>query len=165
MIGILQAEAYMFQIFAAVACDYLWFTRNKAHHDGLIPNALVISSTINKTVLEHHSALTTKLVKTPEVWKCHSPYFKINYDTAIRDSFSVQVAVCRNSTGSIIKCISFISSHCTAIYGETLAALLATRLATSLGLSSFILEDDSLNVTLALQQPTITQDWNCFHYL
>jgi hypothetical protein len=85
----------MFQIFAAVACDYLWFTRNKAHHDGLIPNALIISVTINKTVMEHHSAWTTMLVKTFAVWKRPSPaYFKINYDTTIRNSFSAQAAVC-----------------------------------------------------------------------
>jgi hypothetical protein len=49
MIGIPQAEIHLFQIFAAIACDYLWFIKNKAHHDGLIPNALVISSTINRT--------------------------------------------------------------------------------------------------------------------
>jgi hypothetical protein len=32
-------------------------------------------------------------------------------------------------------------------------------LAASLGLSSFILEGDSLNITMALQQPAITTDW------
>jgi hypothetical protein len=41
---------------------------------------------------------------------------------------------------------------------EALAALLAFGLATSLGLSSFILEGDSLNITLALQHPTSTTD-------
>jgi hypothetical protein len=56
MTGIPPAEAHMFQIFAIVACDYLWFTKNKAHHASLIPNVHIISSTINKTVLEHHSA-------------------------------------------------------------------------------------------------------------
>lgn len=55
-----------------VACDYLWFTRNKAHHDGIILNALIISATINKTTLEHYSARTTKYDKTLEVWKSPS---------------------------------------------------------------------------------------------
>jgi hypothetical protein len=71
--------------------------------------------------------------------------------------FFAQVAVCKYSIGSVIKCISLISSSCTAIYGETLAALLVARLAMTLGLSSFILKSDSLNVTLTLQQPAITQ--------
>jgi hypothetical protein len=85
--------------------------------------------------------------------------FKRNYDTAIRATFSAQAAVCRDSTGSIIKCTSIINSPCSALYSETTAALLAARLAASLGLSSFILEGDSLNVTMALQQPAITTDW------
>jgi hypothetical protein len=59
--------ALWFKNFAAVACDYLWFTRNKAHHEGIIPNALIISTTINKTALEHCYAWTTKYDKTPKV--------------------------------------------------------------------------------------------------
>jgi hypothetical protein len=89
----------------------------------------------------------------------YPPYFKINYDTAIRSTFSTQAAVCRDSIGSIIKCISLISSPCSPLYGEALGALLIARLATSLGLSSFILEGDSLNVTLALQHPATTTNW------
>jgi hypothetical protein len=160
MLGVPPAETHRFQIFATVAFDYLWFIRNKAYHDGTIPNALLISTTINKIAPEHFSAWKTKYDKTPEVWKSPSPpFFKINYDTAIRASFSAQAAVCRDSTGSIIKCTSIISSPCSAPYGEATAALLAARLAVSLGLSSFILEGDSLNIIMALQQPTITIDW------
>jgi hypothetical protein len=68
-IGISQTDSHMFQIFAAVACDQLWFLRNKAHHDNPVPNALVISSTINKLVLEHHLAWSSTLIRNPEVWK------------------------------------------------------------------------------------------------
>jgi hypothetical protein len=53
-IGIPQTNSHMFQIFAAVAYDQLWFSRNKAHHDNHVPNALLISATINKLILEHH---------------------------------------------------------------------------------------------------------------
>jgi len=160
MLGVPPAETHRFQIFAAVACDYLWFTRNKAYHDGIIPNAFLISTTINKTAQEHFSAWKTKYDKTPEVWKSPSPpFFKINYDTTIRPTFSAQVAVCRDSTGSILKCSSIISPPCSALYGEATAALLAAHLAVSLGLPSFILEGDSLNITMALQQPAITIDW------
>jgi hypothetical protein len=55
--------------------------------------------------------------------------------------------------------ICYDCSPCSALYGEATAALLAARLTVSLGLSSFILEGDSLNVTMALQQPTITINW------
>jgi hypothetical protein len=84
--------------------------------------------------------------------------FQINCDTTIRDSFFAQIAVSRDSSGSIIKCISFISSPCSPLYGKALVSLLAARLAISLDLFNFIL--DSLIVTLALQLPAITQDWS-----
>jgi hypothetical protein len=126
MFGFSPAETYRFQIFVVVACDYLWFTRNKAHHDGIILNALIISTTINKITLEYYSAWATKYDKTPEVWKSPSPpYFKINYDTAIRATFSAHAAVYRNSTSSIIKCISLIISPYSALYGKATTALLA----------------------------------------
>jgi hypothetical protein len=160
MLEVPPAETQRFQIFVAVAYDYLWFIRNKAYHDGIILNALIISTTINKTTLEHFSAWKTKYNKTPDVWKSPSPpYFKINYDTAIKTSFFAQAAVCRDSTGSIIKCTCIISSHCSVFYGEVTAAFLAARLAVLLGFSYFILDDDSLNVTMAHQQPAITIDW------
>lgn len=83
----------------------------------------------------------------------------MNYDTAIRTTFFAQAVICRDSTDSIIKCTSLISSPYSALYGEATAALLAARLAVSLGLSSFILEGDSLNITMTLQQSAITIDW------
>jgi hypothetical protein len=160
MIGVPPAKTHRFQSFATVACDYLWFTRNKTHHDGIISNVLIISITINKTAPKHYYAWTTKYDKTPEVRKSPSPpYYKINYDTAIRAIFSAQPTVYRDSTGSIIKCIFLISSPCSTLCGEATAAILAARLASSLGLFSFILEGDSLNVTLALQHLAITIDW------
>jgi hypothetical protein len=59
-LGISPTEIHRFQIFAAVACDYLWFIRNKAHHDDIIPNAILISTTINRITLEHFLAWITK---------------------------------------------------------------------------------------------------------
>jgi hypothetical protein len=85
------------------------------------------------------------------------PYFKINYDTTIRPFF-VETVVCQNSTGAIIGCISLISPPCFALVGEA-GTLLAAHLSILLGLSSFILEGDSLTVTMALQHPDITIDW------
>jgi hypothetical protein len=147
-IGILDSDIHLFQIFAALACDSIWFARNKAFHDNIVPNALVLSATINRTALEHHSTWTSKR-SSPAPWlKPCAPFYKINYDTAIKDSFSAQAAVSRDFSGSIIRCSSLISPPCTAVYGEAFAALLAVRLALSLQLSSFILEGDSLTVAL-----------------
>jgi hypothetical protein len=83
----------------------------------------------------------------------------VNYDAAIRPSFSAQAAVIRSFSGSVIGASSLISPPWSALYGEARATLLAAQLATSLNIYSFILEGDSLTVSLAFQNPTITQNW------
>jgi hypothetical protein len=45
-IGIPASDSHFFQIFAVVACDQIWYARNKAHHENLVPNALSISAKI-----------------------------------------------------------------------------------------------------------------------
>jgi hypothetical protein len=87
-IGIPQTDSHLFHIFAAVTWDQIWFARIKALHEDLVPNALVISCTINGIVKKHHSAWTSKLILQPAVWrKPYLPYYKINYDIAIRNFF------------------------------------------------------------------------------
>jgi hypothetical protein len=139
-IGILASDILLYQIFAVVACDSIWFARNKAHHDNIIPNALDLTVTINRIVLEHRFAWASQQPQPSAVWlKPCSLFLKINYDIAIRDSFSAQAAVCRDFTGSIIQCSSLRSPPCTAIYGEVFSALVTVQLALSLHLSSFYL--------------------------
>jgi hypothetical protein len=70
-------------------------------------------------------------------------HYKINFDTAIRDHFSTQAAICRDHTGFILKAVSQISPPCSPSYGEAQGALLAASLASSLHLSQFVIEGDS----------------------
>jgi hypothetical protein len=142
-IGILLSNSHFFQIFATVTCDQIWYARNKTLHEELVPNALVISSTINRIVKNHHSAWINKLVPYQVVWKEPSPpFYKINYDTTIRQSFLVKAALCRDFIGSIIHCSTIISPPCITVYGEATATLLAVCLDLPLSLSSVILEGD-----------------------
>jgi hypothetical protein len=87
--GIPKPETHLFQIFAMVLCDLLWFSRNKAVHEGIIPNILQLADTIKKTALAHSAAWKSPPVPLTESW---TPLaigsFKINFDTAIRDNFS-----------------------------------------------------------------------------
>jgi hypothetical protein len=143
-----------------VACDRIWYSRNKAHHDGWIPNALSISADVNRTSRTHFRAWSNKISHVRQIWAKPAPLcFKINYDTAIRRNFSAQAAVCRDSTGAIIQVLTRISPLCTPLYGEATAALLAATLCSSMGLSHVTFEGDSLTVNLAINNPTITQDW------
>ncbi|XP_062165083.1 uncharacterized protein LOC133871673 [Alnus glutinosa] len=160
LIGIPPVDFHLFQIFAMVACDRIWYSRNKAHHDGWIPNALSISADVNRSSRTHFRAWSNKLSPVPHVWTKLAPLcFKINYDTAIRRNFSAQAAVCRDSTGAIIHVLTRISPPCTPLYGEASVALLAATLCSSLGLSHVTFEGDSLTVNIVINNPTITQDW------
>jgi hypothetical protein len=109
--------------------------------------------------LEHYTAWSSKLHPVKEVWSKPSLGFcKVNFDTAIREGFSTQVAVCRNSKGEIIKAITQVSPPCSPVYGEALAAKLASVLVTYLQLDRFILEGDSDIVILSLNNPSLSID-------
>ena len=140
--------------------DLLWFSRNKAFHDGLIPNVLILASSIKKTALEHHNAWSSVTLPVKEIW---SPpivgSFTINFDTTIRGHLSPQGVVCRDSNGLIIKVVSQINPPCDLNFGEALAAHLASSLASDLKLQNFTIEGDSRVVIMALQHPSIVQDW------
>jgi uncharacterized membrane protein len=75
-IGVLASDTHLFQIFTAVACDSIWFARNKAHHDNIITNALDLSASSNRTVLEHLSAWASQQSQQSANWlKPCSPFF------------------------------------------------------------------------------------------
>jgi hypothetical protein len=79
-----------------------------------------------------------------EKWIPPTPnWVKINFDTTIRDSFSAQATVCKNSDGKILHLSSLISSPCSVNEGEALATQLAISLACSFNFDRFILEGDS----------------------
>jgi hypothetical protein len=39
--------------FAVVLCDLIWFARNKAVHEGFIPDISILASSIRRTSLDH----------------------------------------------------------------------------------------------------------------
>jgi hypothetical protein len=94
-----------------------------------------------------------------EKWISPPPqWFKINFDAAIRDTFSTQAAVCRNHLGHIIKINTKTNSPCQPNEVEALVANLTASLVIFLNIHRLILEGDSQIVILALQHPDISQD-------
>lgn len=77
VVGIPKTNVHLFQIYAFVSCDLMWFSRNRAVHDGVIANVLVLSSSINKVSLEHH--LAWKEISSP-LGKMVSPNGKLVQD-------------------------------------------------------------------------------------
>jgi hypothetical protein len=134
-LGIPLMDCHKFQIFASVACDILWFYRNKAFHDGISFDACNVSAHINKIAIEHFQAWLSVSDAPMEKWIPPAPnWIKINFDATIQDTFSTHAAVCRNSDGHIIHMSSPISSPCSPKMGEALAAQLAISIARSLNL-------------------------------
>jgi hypothetical protein len=158
--GIPLVDQHKFQIFAAVACDILWFYRNKAYHDGISYDAISVSKHINKITLEHFQAWHSSTSTLEDTWTPPSSnWVKINFDTAIRDFFSTQVAICRDDKGHILQAISQINFSCSPNEGEAMAAQLAISLAISLKKECFIIEVDSEMVVLSLKNPNFVRDW------
>jgi hypothetical protein len=105
--GINCADSHFFQIFAAVLCDMLWFYRNQVVHKGVIPDVSTIAANINRVSMEHYTTWSSKIHHVKEVLsKPPHGFCKVNFDTTIREGFSTQVAVCRNSNGMIIKALT-----------------------------------------------------------
>ena len=125
-LGIPLVDCHKFQIFASVACDILWFYRNKAFHNGATFEVHNMSAHINKIAFEHFQARISVSDAPVEKWiPPASNWIKINFDTAIQETFSAHAAVCRSSDGSIIHMAFLISPPCSPNIGEALAAELA----------------------------------------
>jgi hypothetical protein len=142
-LGIPLRDQHKFQIFAFVACDILWFYRNKALHKNLTFDARSVSIHVNKIALEHFQAWHSSSQVQLKAWATPPPnWIKINFDTAIRDSFSAQVVICHDSQGQVLHMSSQISPSCSPNVGEARAAQLACSIADSLSYNHFILEGD-----------------------
>ncbi|GLT54611.1 hypothetical protein SLA2020_277960 [Shorea laevis] len=76
---------------------------------------IIVAKNINKISLEHFHAWKKVEISPIEQWvpppPPYSPYFKINFDTEIRDSLSAQAAICRDHT-SLVAMTSQIKPKC-----------------------------------------------------
>ena len=142
--GIPFADSHLFQIFAVMLCDLMWFSRNQAVHKGVFPEVSTLAASIKRVSLEHYVAWSLKLHPAKEVWpKPPQGFCKVNFDAAIREGFSTQAAACRNSNRDIIKILTQVRPPYSLVYGKALKTQLASVFANSLRLDKFILEGDS----------------------
>jgi hypothetical protein len=125
--------------------ELLWFAKNKAVQEGSIPNVSSLASSIRRTSLNHASVWLSSSPLVKEFWPPPSTgSYKINFDTAICELFSMQAAICRDSKGKIVKAISQTNPPCDPNFGEALAAWLAASLIAYLKLK----KNSLLQVTL-----------------
>jgi hypothetical protein len=149
--GISKSDSHLFQIFASVLCDLLWFSRNKVAHDGVISDISSLANSIRRISLNHAAVWNSTSPSPKESWiPPPAGTFKVNFDTVIKDfcsSSSVQKLQRQHHKGHLPN-----QPPCDLNYGEALA--------TSMNLKNFIIKGDSLVVITALPNPPFTQDWH-----
>jgi hypothetical protein len=134
--GIPKAEVHKFQLFAALAMDYIWRARNQLLHEGSRPSLNTTIHQISNTFNHHINAwkdLTLPSIWTPPVLG----WIKGNFDAAVRGSFVVATTMISDDNGSIFAAATLKLSSTYALQGEVHAALLAARLGCFFGVWFF----------------------------
>jgi hypothetical protein len=111
----------------------IWFSRNQAVHKGVILEVLKFVENIRKVSSEHIAAWSQKQHPRKATWtKPPQDWCKVSFNAIIRNSFSIQAAVCRNNRGEIRQILTQIRPPCSQVNGEALVAKLAAKLASSM---------------------------------
>jgi hypothetical protein len=157
--GIPLVDTHLFQIYASVLCDMLWFAKNQALHKGILPNISKFAENIMSLSLDHFAAWNYMSQPVRDLWFAPKDnWYKVNFDFTSIELFSVQAAVCRNSHGTVVKSLYQFTPPIDDVYAEAQAALLVASLASSLKLDKFVLEGNSTNVISYLQQLSLGLD-------
>lgn len=157
-LGIPVKEVHNFQLSALILLDQIWLARNILIHKGVQPNPQKIWKVAKSTIEIHLSAWRS----SPGMAEWIPPVlgsFTANFDVAIRPSFAVAAATLRDHKGEFLAVNTLKLPPMDANLGEAHAALLAVRMAASLGCTSLCLEGDSLVTVLAIKDPFLFSDW------
>jgi hypothetical protein len=128
-------------------------------HDGVVPVFSRIAFQISSS-LEHHLS-AWRAADYPSLWLPPAyGWLKGNFDVAVRGTFSVAVGVISDAFGNIIMADSHKLSSTDALAGEAFAALLTSRMASSLTRDNFCLEGDALLVVSAINNPPLFSTWS-----
>jgi hypothetical protein len=158
-LAIPSSEVRKFQLFAALTLDFIWMSRNKLIHEGLIPSPSKAIRQISFVLNSHVAAWRDCAL--PSIWMPPSAgHFKCNFDVAVRSSFAVAAAVISDESGNIVLAATQRILSLDALQGEARAALLGVRLASSAGLVRLELEGDALLVILAINSPSSFVSWS-----
>ncbi|GLT55504.1 hypothetical protein SLA2020_286190 [Shorea laevis] len=146
-----------FQLHAAIIMDHIWFVRNQLVHNLVY---LVLSKSLQQIALKLKAyKLTWNDSKATTLWNLPPPgTVKANFDVAVKSDFSVAAMVLSGSNGNILHDATNRLSSTDVAVGEAQVALLATQSATSLGIHSFLLEGDAINIILVIQQQDLFKD-------
>ena len=104
-LGLEGEEAEDFQLYAAILCDQIWMTRNKARLEGIKTSLKKVARQVNKSYEEHKNAWRNQSTKPPKDSSWTPPplnWIKLNFDTAIREDKSSVAVVARDQRGNLL---------------------------------------------------------------
>lgn len=141
-----------FILFFAILLDSLQFSKNQFVHHGIQAEPPMVIDKIRALYFKHSLAWNEVLRPTPPtLWRPPPDnVWKINFDVAVRNSYSFVAAVCRNIEGTIL--FAWIKSlpPSQPLVGKARATLFAVQEVCFLQFENIIFEGDSKTVIDAL---------------
>lgn len=107
----------------SITLDSIWGARNKLVHEGHIPVMADLPRLIQRHYAAHLLAWEVTTSSLSPVW--HPPLegsLKINFDVALKTGNLCGAAVCRNSSGAVLKVSIAKTTRCEVLKGEAWAA-------------------------------------------
>lgn len=162
-LNLLKDQAHQFCVFAVVIMDMVWFSRNKMVFDGVMPEPKLLLSKVVKIAGEHLVA-SSKFNRQPPLLKTWipppSPWLKINFDIAIRPSFSGLSTVVRDYLSNFVFAWTAKDVNLDPQVADAKAACLGLSESLKQGLSSTIIEGDAATVIAPLFDWSIAPPWS-----
>ena len=157
-LGLEGEEAEDFQLYAAILCDQIWMTRNKARLEGIKTSLKKVARQVNKSYEEHKNAWRNQSTKPPKDSFWTPPplnWIKLNFDAAIREDKSLVVVVARDQRGNLRAAWTEWLDQTEPLLGEAKVIWLAIKKAVDEGFKRIILEGDALNVIEPLKNKVV----------
>lgn len=135
-----------FQLFAAIICDQVWISRNKAHVDGIKIALADLARQVNKSFEEHKQAwkIQSKNSSMDKTWIPPPPsWIKLNFDAAIRKGITSVAVIGRDDEGKLVA--TWVEQLCpgSPLSGEANATLVTIQKAADAGFKNVVIEGDA----------------------
>ena len=161
-LGLEGEEAKDFQLYAAILCDQIWMTSNKARLEGIKTSPEMVARQVTKTYEKHKNAWRNQSTKSPKDSSWTPPplnWIKLNFDVAIREDKASVAVVARDQRGKLIGAWTEQLEQTKPLLGEAKATWLAIKKAADEGFKRIILEGDALNVIEPLKNKAVIPHW------
>lgn len=160
LLKILEDEMQLFQIFAILAIDNVWFLRNEVIHESVIPSPTWLIHKISKVLLDH-TTVWTETQKELKIAHFHLPedQFILQFDIAVRKNGTTTANICRTGSGTLFFALISLILNTNPIVGEATTVLLWIQEARNRNMRKMWIEGDLKQAIYTIQKDTSAIDW------